>query len=239
MPARTRIVFIGRTNREKRFAAFERLARELAASGHQIDWFASKRTQASARIDQRIAAWWPGLADASGWPAWQRARRWLAKAMLALAAPERREFLRFTIAAQTLAAARDLAAYLSRLPDGPVCLIGHSAGAIAATRVANHPRVGAVMCLGYAFRHPERLPQCYRTNHLPGVTRPLLIVQGVADQYGPEPERFVQFLPSQYQLVRVDTDHDYAPMSDADFDRLRQALDGLLQCRVPSPPMPG
>ncbi len=65
-------------------------------------------------------------------------------------------------------------------------VIGRSSGAIVATRTAVHhaPDLLGVVALGYPFRHPQRTQEPYRTDHLPAIRCPTLILQGDRDEYG-------------------------------------------------------
>jgi hypothetical protein len=65
-------------------------------------------------------------------------------------------------------------------------VIGRSSGAIVATRTAVYhaPDLLGVVALGYPFRHPQRPQEPYRTEHLPLLRCPTLILQGDRDEYG-------------------------------------------------------
>ena len=83
-----------------------------------------------------------------------------------------------------LAARRQrLAAALEGKPGGAV-LFGRSSGARVATLHAREAEVEAVVCLGYPFHAPGRVPEPERHTHLATIATPTLILQGRDDPYG-------------------------------------------------------
>jgi pimeloyl-ACP methyl ester carboxylesterase len=65
-----------------------------------------------------------------------------------------------------------------------VVLFGRSAGARVVSAFAARREVGAVICLSYPFRMPNRRLEPERFAHLAALRVPTLIVQGCDDEYG-------------------------------------------------------
>jgi pimeloyl-ACP methyl ester carboxylesterase len=65
-----------------------------------------------------------------------------------------------------------------------VVLLGRSAGARVVSTVALRRAVGAVVCLSYPFRMPNRRLEPERFAHLAEIAVPTLIIQGSTDEYG-------------------------------------------------------
>jgi predicted alpha/beta-hydrolase family hydrolase len=88
-------------------------------------------------------------------------------------------------------------------------LLTHSAGGIAATKIAGEERIERIICFGYPFKHPRRPEESYRTEHLASVTKPVLILQGYCDEYGSDPKALSHYLPPSISLETLDCDHNY------------------------------
>ncbi len=219
-------VFVGRANRQKSNGLFPRLALRLGAAGHDTVSFEPARIVESERINARLAQGRPRLAAATGpgHPLALRIARALAKAALLLAGPQRMGFIDAALTSPMRANARELRRFVARLPAGRVHLIGHSAGCIIATMAADSPRVCSVTASGYPFRHPLHPPEPWRTRHLPGVKRPLLLIQGRRDIYGGDPEAYGPLLPGQAQIITPDDDHELFGMNDDEFETVWTAF---------------
>jgi predicted alpha/beta-hydrolase family hydrolase len=68
--------------------------------------------------------------------------------------------------------------------SSPVILLGRSSGARVATLCAEDKRVLAGICFAYPFKHPKRPAEEGRYLHLENISKPILIIQGVRDEYG-------------------------------------------------------
>jgi pimeloyl-ACP methyl ester carboxylesterase len=88
-------------------------------------------------------------------------------------------------------------------------LIGRSSGARVVTLYAHRRTAGAVVCLGYPFRPPNKEPEPDRYAHLARIGVPTLILQGLHDAYGGanivadyplSPNVTVQFLDTNHQF---------------------------------------
>lgn len=93
-------------------------------------------------------------------------------------------------------------------------VLGRSAGAIVASRLAMEFPVKAVIALGYPFIHPEYGMQSYRVEHLAHVKQEMYIFQGIRDEYG-NPEMIKSIAMSSFvQIIPLDTDHAFALEGD-------------------------
>eukprot|EP01037_Dinobryon_pediforme_P009907 gene9907-9973_t len=221
------IVFVGRSDRSKRSVTFPRFAACLADQGYAIHWYEAPRLIESERLNQHLSRLMPAIAPSveRHHPLHRRTIRALIKGMLVLASPILRDFLRAALWAPADVAAFELDRFVKSLPDGPVHLIAHSAGAIAATRIWRNPRVCTITAFGYPFKHPGRPAEPYRTRHLGTVEKPLLIIQGASDTYGSDPDTLRALLPPGCRLISPGCDHEYARFDEADFARALAALE--------------
>lgn len=90
-----------------------------------------------------------------------------------------------------------------------VYILGRSAGALVASRLAMEFPVKAVIALGYPFIHPAFGMQKYRVRQLVKVNKPLYIFQGTRDEYG-NPGEVAHIPMSDYvQVIPLDTDHAF------------------------------
>jgi hypothetical protein len=90
-----------------------------------------------------------------------------------------------------------------------VYLIGRSAGALVASKLAMEFPIKAVIALGYPFVHPTHGAQPHRIQHLPHVHTPLYILQGVHDEYGSFRQIAKIPMSAFVQVCYLDTDHGF------------------------------
>jgi hypothetical protein len=96
-----------------------------------------------------------------------------------------------------------------------VYMVGRSAGAIVASRIAMEFPVKAVIALGYPFVHPDYGKQSYRVKHLAQMNRTMYIFQGIRDGYG-NPEKIASISMSRnVQIMPLDTDHAFVLDGDS------------------------
>ncbi|HEY2876177.1 MAG TPA: alpha/beta family hydrolase, partial [Reyranella sp.] len=95
-----------------------------------------------------------------------------------------------------------------------IVLLGRSAGARVVSTFAMCRTVGAVICLSYPFRMPNRRLEPARFAHLAELAVPTLIVQGCRDEYGGlDITEHYAFSPS-VSLRFIDGDHALAQSPD-------------------------
>lgn len=91
-----------------------------------------------------------------------------------------------------------------------VVLLGRSAGARVVSIFAARRAVGAVVCLSYPFRMPNRQLEPERFIHLADISVPTLIVQGCCDDYGGRDVTEHYVLSTSVNLRLVEGDHALA-----------------------------
>jgi pimeloyl-ACP methyl ester carboxylesterase len=143
--------------------------------------------------------------------------------VLACASPQRWDFLVAALLPPWRVAAQELAQFIDGLPHERVVIVTHSAGGVAATRIAAHPKVKGIASFGYPFRHPER--QC-SLSHAAFARRYQADGgdPGQRDIYGGDPAQFEPLLGAACAIVSLDSDHDYQGLDDAEFARAWQAI---------------
>jgi len=88
---------------------------------------------------------------------------------------------------------------------------GKSMGGRMASLLAAQQAVRGLVCLGYPF-HPVGKPERLRTEHLPQISSPTLIVQGERDALGNKTEVERYDLPQNCRVSWLpDGDHDFKP----------------------------
>ncbi len=96
-------------------------------------------------------------------------------------------------------------------PDCPLVLVGKSMGGRVLTHLLDNSPAAAGICLGYPF-HPPGKPERLRTDHLPGIAKPLLILQGQRDTFGNEAECAHYTLAGNTRIDFInDGEHSFKP----------------------------
>ncbi len=223
------IVIVGRTNRARESDAIRSMVNCLHSEGYALHWFESKYRTSYDRMTEWIDRHCP-VVSTSNRGRFQRLRRAVRLALrLALIAGDRHRLdhgyaIRHGIIANE---ARELGLLLDGMAKGSIGLITHSAGGIAATRIAAHPAIAAIACFGYPFQHPDNPPEAYRTQHLPGVNKPMLLLQGERDPYGNDPVVLKDRLPGHARITMLACDHDCDRLETSEFERALRTLRAL------------
>jgi hypothetical protein len=106
-------------------------------------------------------------------------------------------------------------------------VLGRSAGAIVASRLAMEFPVKAVIALGYPFIHPEYGMQSYRVEHLAHVKQEMYIFQGIRDEYG-NPEMITSIAMSSFvQIIPLVTDHAFV-LEDDKWEQFTSHLSSII-----------
>ena len=102
---------------------------------------------------------------------------------------------------------RNAVAAMRKSVSGRIFLGGHSYGGRQATMlVAAEPDlVSGLLLLSYPL-HPPRKPEQLRSQHLPNLRTPSLLVQGTRDPFGSveEIEKALQSIPAKTDLLKVE-----------------------------------
>ena len=108
-----------------------------------------------------------------------------------------------------------------------VYILGRSAGALVASRLAMEFPVKAVIALGYPFIHPAFGMQRYRVKHLPQMRQVMYIFQGIRDEYG-APEQISSIpMSSCVRIIPLNTDHSFV-LDDASWEEFTSQLAVIL-----------
>jgi len=106
---------------------------------------------------------------------------------------------------------------------------GKSMGGRMASLIAAQQSVRGLVCLGYPF-HPAGKPERLRTEHLPQISSPTLILQGERDALGNKKEVAHYDLPPNCNLSWVsDGDHDFKPRVRSGYNHQHN-----LECAIKS-----
>ena len=115
---------------------------------------------------------------------------------------------------------------------------GKSLGGRMASMVAEQTGVAGLVCLGYPFHSPGKLPSMERLEHLKTLKTPTLICQGVRDSFGSAEEVYGYNLSSKILLHWLeDGDHGFKPRKKSgrtEEQNWQEALDAVLtfSCRI-------
>jgi uncharacterized protein len=110
---------------------------------------------------------------------------------------------------------------------GPLVVGGRSAGARVACRTAVTTGAAAVLCLAFPL-HPPGRPERSRAPELAGAGRPVVVVQGVRDNFGTPADLAALGLPG-VEIVEAPSDHGLAPRTKAGRDEIRAVVDLAVQ----------
>lgn len=95
--------------------------------------------------------------------------------------------------------------------EGTVVIGGKSMGGRVATTILESSTAIAGIVLGYPF-HPPGKPEKLRIEHFAGITKPLLVLQGVRDPFGKQSEDPAKWLPESATLTWIpDGEHSFKP----------------------------
>ncbi|WP_146010267.1 alpha/beta family hydrolase [Acidimangrovimonas sediminis] len=226
------LVLLGR-NSNRPCRVIDRVAAELAARGYVVQRFEAPKQQnvrfLNQKLDAGIGRYLPWLRYPKG-PA-ARCARTLAKGFILLVHPRRwRHFIDRMLGQAGARAA--LRRSLAHHAPGKVVLLSHSAGGIHGTRIEASPAILCHICFGYPFRHPNRTDEPYRTRHLGGLQKPLLIIQGDRDVYGSAQDARRYALSRSIEILQVATDHDYEGIPEEGVRALLGEIDRFLAAVV-------
>jgi uncharacterized protein len=99
----------------------------------------------------------------------------------------------------------------------PLFIGGKSMGGRVASHIVDDLGAAGLVCLGYPF-HPPGRPEKLRTEHLPDIQAPALIVQGERDPFGKRDEvNGYTLSPSTKIFWTLDGDHDQKPRKASGF----------------------
>lgn len=131
-------------------------------------------------------------------------------------------------AARDRAGLKNAVAAIRKMVTGKLFLGGHSYGGRQASMLcAAEPDVAAgLLLLSYPL-HPPRRPEQQRTQHLPDLRTPTLLVHGTRDPFGTieEIQRAIKMIPAKTKLLAVEgAGHDLAFKGKSKKEELPQQI---------------
>lgn len=88
-------------------------------------------------------------------------------------------------------------------------ILSRSSGGRVSSLIADELNIKHIICLGYPFQHPAMGDEPERYVHLADIKTPMLILQGVRDEYGGIESKGRYPLSPSIELTFVDTNHDF------------------------------
>ena len=89
-------------------------------------------------------------------------------------------------------------------------VLARSSGGRVASLISDELNLKQIVCLGYPFKHPEQDDEPARYAHLAQLKTPMLIIQGIQDEYGGIEIKNRYELSNNITLLFLDTDHNFA-----------------------------
>lgn len=122
------------------------------------------------------------------------------------------------------------------LGDGKsIYILAHSAGGLLSSLIEDEKSIRKSVCFGYPFKSPQKGFEPHRTQHLAGLKKPLLIIQGRNDEYGGEEiTDLYQFSP-QIRLMFIDSDHNYQDIDATERSRIEAQIFAFLDLPITRP----
>lgn len=90
-----------------------------------------------------------------------------------------------------------------------VIIISRSSGGRVSSFIADELKIKHIICLGYPFQNPENGVEQERYLHLEHLKTPMLIIQGIHDEYGGIGVKEKYKFSSNIGLYFVDADHSF------------------------------
>lgn len=111
--------------------------------------------------------------------------------------------------------------------DSKIIVLARSSGGRISSLVADEVGIDQIVCLGYPFKHPEKSEEVERYLHLKNTKTPMLIFQGIHDEYGGlDILQKYSFSPA-VKIEFLDTDHDFK-ISEKDIDKIAEQIKSLV-----------
>lgn len=88
-------------------------------------------------------------------------------------------------------------------------VLSRSSGGRVSSLIADELGLKHIVCLGYPFKHPDQNAEPDRYTHLESLKTPMLIIQGVHDEYGGAEIEGKYRFNENTKLLFVNTNHDF------------------------------
>ena len=93
--------------------------------------------------------------------------------------------------------------------ENEIIVLSFSSGGVTASLIADKLKIKCIICIAYAFKNPGKEMEPDRYAHLKELKTPMLIIQGVNDEYGGLEIRNNYALSSNIEVLFVDADHGF------------------------------
>ncbi len=93
--------------------------------------------------------------------------------------------------------------------ENEVVIISRSSGGRVSSLIADELKIKHIICLGYPFQNPDNGVEPERYLHLEHLKTPMLIIQGIDDEYGGSEIKEKYKFSSNIGLYFVDADHSF------------------------------
>lgn len=214
------LLVVGRDNFRKKSAPIEALVLQLHQLGMPVCWYERKVVQDARLRDEEFAAvcqsWL--CAFSKQHPTAGFVARKIVRLYLKTKYPKRYGYFFKKISLASGSTPADLQRFIRSLGAHHVFILSHSAGGITASLIESEEAVRKLVCIGYPFKHPDKSDEAYRTAHLAHLKKPFLIIQGQHDEYGTAQDAARYRLSPTVQVESIDCGHDYADLSETDFN---------------------
>ena len=212
------LIIVGRDDFKKDDLIMEDLFNVLKENEYSIMWYEHIGTSTSRLLTP--LAWnnfnfneYPFLSKCIRSLYKYRIPRRICKSLIILWYPRRWGFMRkgfFHKTEQITERVKYIRIFVKSLgEDKQIVLLGRSSGGRVATLVEDEKTVSKIICLGYPFKHPEKDIEIDRVKHLEYMQKPVLIVQGVRDEYGGADVLQTYPLSPTVSVSLIDTNHNF------------------------------
>lgn len=226
------ILFIGRSNTQKNSVPLQELLNRLIFDGYLLVWPKSRRQATEALLSKesmRAVSWLNQIFGQNESTIKVLIRRTL-KGILLLAHPSRLDYsihwLIFNPMDDQALITRRAIQEIGR--NKPIIIMSHSAGGVTALGLETEQNLAGIICFGYPFKHPDKEEESYRTSHLSNLQKPMLIIQGITDEYGGPEVQSKYALSSNIEFEFVEANHEYEHLSTNDWIRVTSRIKSFL-----------
>jgi len=227
------LLFIGRSNTQKNSAPLQELLNRLILDGYLLVWPKDKNQSISELLTEKSAravSYLDRILGPNERPIKVWMRRCLKGLILIFHPSKWNYFVNWLSAGQANDQAPGIRRAIQAIgKNKSIYILSHSAGGITASNLSNEINLCGIICFGYPFKHPEKGEEFYRTEHLKGLQKPFLIIQGTRDEYGGKDVRHRYDLSPFIELVFVDATHEYENLSTKDWARVTHRIEELLK----------
>lgn len=108
-----------------------------------------------------------------------------------------------------------------------IVILAKSSGALAASLIADELNIQKLICIGYPFKHPRQNDEPERYRHLAFINTPMLIIQGLWDEYGGLEVKAKYQFNKNIELMFVKANHRYQ-LIESDVVRVIEKIEAII-----------